>query len=139
MKRPFAFVLFLCACTVPPAADMTARETAVNPGLVTSISNYPGYYSGGVYTGAYKLAIAGSTTPGLANGSVDSFCIDICQFAPNGQTYSVASLDAAPINTNAGPMGEMRAKCLATLLDRYWTGWSPLGQRNRYESGYVYG
>jgi hypothetical protein len=127
MRRPFAFVLVLCVCTVPAAADMTVTETAVNPGLVTSINSYPGYYSGGVYTGVYKLAIAGSTTPGLPNGSVDAFCIDICQFSPSGQVYSVASLDAAPVNTDAGPMGELRARSLATLLDRYWVAWSPSG------------
>jgi len=127
MRKSFAVILLVCACAVPAAADMTATETDVSPGLVTSINNYPGYYSGGVYTGVYKLAIAGSTTPGLANGPVDSFCIDICQFAPSGQTYEVTSLDVAPVNTDAGPMGETRARSLATLLDRFWTDWSDTG------------
>lgn len=127
MKK-LIFVITLCAfAAVPAAADMTVTEKGVSPGLVTSIHNYPGYYSGGAYTGVYQLTIVGSTTPGLANGTVDSFCIDICQFAPSGQSYEVTSLNAAPINTDAGPMGETRARYLATLLDKYWTDWSPSG------------
>jgi hypothetical protein len=109
-------------------AALTVREVGVDPKAVTNVDSWLGHTSGaGVYTGVYRLDIAGSGALGIDGDWVAAFCIDICEYSPSSaMPYGTASLEDAP-DPAAGPMGEDRARYLATLLDTYWTDWADTG------------
>ncbi len=77
-----------------------------------------------VFVGIYELDLQNPST-GLSylQGGVDSFCIDIWEWAPDDafETYEVHPLNNAPNPYSGGPrMGTTKAGQLAYLLDHYW-------------------
>jgi hypothetical protein len=95
-------------------------EVSVNPGMTMRIDSSG--YDGEVWVGVYNLNITNSNYAPLPTGTVASFCIDVWDVSPgnpsNPPQYQVRTLEETP-DAQAGPMGDIRAGYLATLLNKY--------------------
>lgn len=120
--RSLAYIALLCAfLSVPAGAAIYVKEVGVDPGLTMGINSSG--FDGTAWVGVYKLDIYGSDAETLGiDGIVQSFCIDIWDYSPSGEhkLYQATSLSGAP-DAGAGPMGDDRARYLATLLNLKWT------------------
>ena len=132
MRRGIFITLICMIAAIPAKATfygyVDVKYTSVGPGGSMTINSSG--HTGGASTGIYNLDLmnADNTFGGyLGDGSnspfeVDSFCIDVWDYAPGSfLKYNILSLDAAP-DPSAGPMGTEKASYVAQLLDTYWVG-----------------
>ena len=113
-------IIILGFAAAPAMADFTVEYVDVNPGQ--SIRIVSTGIDGRVTAGQYQVDIQGDTGDIIgAPGVVNTFCIDLWDYAPVGveASYTIKPLDQTP-DLGAGPMGDERAGYLATLLDKYW-------------------
>ncbi len=124
-----AAILGVMACAFVATPVMggllgTANVGEVSVSAGTTMTIHSSGYSGGVWVGVYNLNVTGSTYGPLRTGTVASFCIDVWDVSPgnpsNPPQYQVKTLDETP-DAQAGPMGNVRAGYLASLLNKYWT------------------
>ncbi|UCD51804.1 MAG: hypothetical protein JSW27_04055 [Phycisphaerales bacterium] len=129
--RSLALILVLSVLVATPAladlygtVDVVYNGYAPQTGVVIYTYTMPLITDGGVA----HLELSNVTGvpvwwESYLTGSVDSFCIDVADYTPPiGRVveYDVVSLNSAP-DPWAGPMGEIRARYLAELLDENWS------------------
>lgn len=118
--------MFLIASAMAdPYGTVDVKETGVRLDRTLTVHKKGAAADGKtVYVGIYELDLRSAST-GLSylQGDVDSFCIDIWEWAPDTvyETYEVHPLDNAPNPYSGGPtMGSTKAGQLAYLLDTHW-------------------
>ncbi len=132
MKKAICILILSTFLAAPAVAGLyptvLVAYKGVDPSNQAVAINSSGY-DGSVYAGIYRLEIQGATytyNGYLDDGVIDSFCIDIWDTNPDGDLtdgdvlYDIMPLDETP-DGGAGPMGDLRARYLADMLDKNWT------------------
>ncbi len=117
MKRVVLLGVITAFCCTPVLAGLELKQTVVQPGLSLRVESTG--YDGWTDAGVYNLEIKDSGIPGL-DGIKPAFCIDIWDVNPSKfAEYDPVALGDAP-DPGAGPMGAIKARHLAELLDAWW-------------------
>ncbi len=117
MRRVVLLGVIGALFAAPALAGLELKETSVDPGLSLQIESTG--WDGWTGAGVYNLNIIDSGIPGL-DGAQQAFCIDVWDVNPTSYAeYDPVALGDAP-DPGAGPMGAVKARQLAQLLDAWW-------------------